>query len=102
MPTIPDRPRLNFLPDWVRSIIIQSARKHHVLVYDIMSPTRMAEVVRARNEAIYRIKAARPSLSAPRIGIWFGRDHTTILYAISRHQSETGSPPLYNLRKAAR
>lgn len=53
------------------------------VTYDqVMSPSRDRRVVLVRNDCIRRIRRARPDFSTPRLGVIFGRDHTTILHSL--------------------
>lgn len=98
--TLLDRRVLFHKPDWVAAIIRDCAAKHGVRVSDILrKPCRHRPVVRARHEAIYRVKAAKPHLSAGRIGTWFHRDHTTILYALAKYQATHRVTELTTLAK---
>lgn len=96
--------RDNGMPDWVRQIVFSVAEANEVSAAKIMMKEQSRVAVRARNEAIYRVKAARPHLSLPKIGTWFDFDHTTVMYALARHAEATGDSPLtdYNLDKALR
>ena len=96
--------RHNGMPVWVRGIVFDAAVKHGVSAASIVLKLRARAVVAARNEALYRVKEANPDLSLPKIGGWFGMDHTTVIYALARHAEATGDCPLtdYNLDKALR
>lgn len=89
------------LPPWVRDIVFEAARAHGVRPFDIMSSARFRPIVRARHEAIYRTKAAKPHLSLPRLATWFNRDHSTVAHAIACHAERTGLPALvgYDLER---
>lgn len=74
-------------PFRAESIIASVSRKHGFSVADMKSPRRERGLVRARNEAAWELKR-QTTLSLPQIGKKLGnRDHTTIIYAISRHQA---------------
>jgi chromosomal replication initiation ATPase DnaA len=96
-----DRKVLAALPERVRLIVEETAEKHGVPPREILSSSRNRQVVAARTEAIYRTKAAKPIASAPTIGKWFGRDHTSILAALSRYQARHGAPVLSQYRKGS-
>jgi chromosomal replication initiation ATPase DnaA len=49
----------------------------------IMSPARDRYISRARHDCMRRIRRVR-AWSFPRIGRYFGRDHTTVLHAMNR------------------
>ena len=61
------------------------AHKHGVAMSEIFSRDRTHRVVDARHEAIARVHQANPDMSFPRIGRLFGRDHTTVMFAVQRH-----------------
>ena len=90
---------MDALPSRVRKIVAEAAKEHGVRIYSIFSPSRRAPVVMARWAAMYRVKAGNPSLSAPQVAKWFGRDHTSVLSAWARYAAITGAPSLtdYNL-----
>ena len=46
----------------------------------------------ARHEAIYRVKFEKPALSSGQLGLWFNRDHSSVLFALVRFQELTGAP----------
>lgn len=70
-----------------RKIIVDVANKHNVPFKTMMGKCRIKQYVIARHEAIYRIYTELEEMSLPRIArIMGGRDHTTILNAINRHQ----------------
>ena len=96
--------RDNSMPAWVREIVFDAAARHGVSAASIVMRIRSRVAVAARNEALYRVKEAKPDLSLPKIGGWFGMDHTTVIYALARHAEATGDSPLtdYNLDKAMR
>lgn len=80
------------MPEWARQIVAEVCSKHMVFISDIAGMSRRHKVVRARNEAIYRVKANKPSLSSTQMANWFDRDHVSILYAIASHSHATGDP----------
>lgn len=85
---------IRHMPDWVQEIVRDTCRKHGVPIYDLMSPDQTRKVAMARREAMYRVKAAKPMTPATRLGRWFRRDHTTVIYALARYQQEHGAPAL--------
>lgn len=87
------------MPEWAALIVLETAGKHGINPYFVAMPDRNASSVKARNEAIYRIKRTQPTLSAPQLGRWFDRDHTSILHSLAHHSEQTGEPRLtgYNL-----
>ena len=67
-------------------VIYRVAKKHGVSVADIKGQSRKQMFVYARQEAAYDLRKQR-NLSLTKIGQMLGgKDHTTILYAISAHE----------------
>ena len=71
-------------PSSPRAIIKLVSLKHGVGVRDIISNDRFPRVVAARHHAIWLVHTHCPWLSIPDVGRIFDRDHTTILYVISK------------------
>jgi len=68
-----------------RQIARDVAVKHDLTLADLIGPSRLAPVVKARHEAMHRVRR-ETSHSLPRIGQLFGgRDHTTVMNAVRRH-----------------
>lgn len=91
------------MPGAYREIVRQVANKHRVNVMLIASNSRMQIAVLPRNEAMYRIRAQDPeNISTPKLGRWFGKDHTSALHCIASHQERHGLPKLvgYDIAKA--
>lgn len=90
------------MPTWAYQIVREVGYRHRVYLTDIASSNRFREVVAARTEAMYRIKAAKPEISSTQIGKWFEKDHTSILHGIASYQERTGAAPLfhYSLNRA--
>lgn len=86
--------RSNGMPDWARQIVEKIAFAHRVSVSEIASVRKSDRIVKARNEAIYRVKEYKPELSSPIIAKWFDRHHTSILHSIAWHQEATGEAKL--------
>lgn len=82
------------MPEWARQIVSDVAARHDVMTEEISSSSRRHKVVRARNEAMYLVKASKTALSSPQIAAWFNRNHVSILYAIASHSDRTGAPAL--------
>jgi len=73
-------------PRW-RKIMAEVAVKHRVSVIDLESPRRDRPSVRARQEAMWRMRHETP-MSLPDIGHRLGgRDHTTIMHGIAKYQA---------------
>lgn len=74
-------------------IIAEVARQHGVLVGEIAGPTRLIRVIRARQEAMYRL-AAETSLELEEIGrIIGGRDRSTVWHGVRAHAYRNGLVP---------
>jgi hypothetical protein len=86
--------RSRFLPAPLLEIVKKVAQERGISVMLIAGNSRKVAAVRARNEAMYLIKEARPHLSAPRIARWFDRDHTSVLHGISSHAAKNDLPKL--------
>lgn len=70
-------------PEAVVHITVElSAARFGVTTDDILSNTRRREVVEARHAAMYAARLA--GLSLPKIGAEYGKDHTTVLHAVTR------------------
>lgn len=74
----------------MREIAAEVAGAHGVPLKRLLSPSRFTPVVRARWEAMARIRAVqwpdgRPRYTLPQIGRFLGRDHTTVIHGIRRH-----------------
>ena len=73
-----------------QNIIKEVADKHGVTVAQIKNHSHKMKIVKARQEAAYRMKTEL-LLSLPKIGRVMGkRDHTTILHAIRRYKKSNG------------
>lgn len=66
-------------------IIKQVSLKHRVSVDEILSNIRSEWIVKARFEAMYRIREER-HLSWAQIGRQFNRDHTSVLHGYRQHK----------------
>lgn len=73
-------------PQWKR-IMLEICVTHQVTMNDLRSARRDRKVVAARHEAAFRMND-ETAMTLHQIGYRLGgRDHTTILYAISRHKA---------------
>lgn len=80
-----DRSPIIPLPRW-KSIVREVSEKHGVPIIDILSDRRNVPFVRARHECFFRL-SKETTLSLPQIGKRLGgKDHTTVLAGIRRHQ----------------
>ena len=76
-----------------RFLVAYAALKHGVEVEDILSPLRSRPVVAARHEALHLCRT-HMRISLTRLGLYFGRDHTTILTGLKRYEKRKGLLPL--------
>jgi hypothetical protein len=70
------------VPNWRRIATLVSL-KHGVSVDTMRGPARKPHVLNARNEAMVLIYT-HCGLSTKRVGLLFGRDHSTICHAFTR------------------
>ena len=68
----------------MRRIVSEVAEKHNLPVRDIFKDRRNKSLVHARHEAMWRC-SEETGYSFPRIGRFFGKDHTTVLHACRVH-----------------
>ena len=73
-------------PTW-RRILYEVAQKHGITPRDILGSSRYKPVVLARREVIWRMRQEL-KFSFPRIAMYLGRDHTTILYNHAQHVAQ--------------
>lgn len=67
-----------------RQIIQMVATAKGFPLEEILGNSRNRSVVEARFDAIKAVADARPDMSTPQIGRIFGKDHTTIIHALSK------------------
>lgn len=99
--------RIEGVPRWVSDLVNRVAARRRVAVRDVLSRNRNRQVAAARDEIFYLIRQRNPNLSFPRIGQWFDRHHTAVMFSVAKHAERTGLPKLtgYELdahRKARR
>lgn len=70
----------------ILAIVGEEALKAGVRAADIFSPRRLAPIVRARHEAMKRVREALPGKSYPELGRIFGRNHATVMYAVGAYR----------------
>ena len=63
----------------------ECAAKHGISTLSIMSRRKSRDIVLARHEALWR-STMQTTCSLPRIGRYWGLDHTTVLQAMRSHQ----------------
>lgn len=70
----------------VEKIKREVGRKYGVTTKELEGPSRERRILRARFEAMGRVRK-ETSCSYPEIGYYFGRrDHTTVIYACRRYE----------------
>lgn len=86
---------LNMLtpPSW-KFLVAYTAAKHRVGKDQVLSPFRGRQVVAARAEAIYLARTHIEGIGLTRLGLYFGRDHTTILSSLRRYEERNRKPPV--------
>jgi chromosomal replication initiation ATPase DnaA len=80
--------------DAAKAIIAEVAAKHDVSIVELLEKNRRQPVVKARREAMYRIRVGTP-VSMPRLGQWFDMDHSSAMYAIDAHAIQNDLKPLF-------
>lgn len=85
-----------------QQLVAEIAHKHGLTYADLIGPRRFHRLVVVRDEAmaaVRKLSTDRLSYSLPMIGrIFGGRDHTTVLTAIRRHEAK--SHPTLSREKA--
>jgi hypothetical protein len=71
-------------PLWKR-IAFEVGQTYGVSFREMLSLRRDKVISRARQEAIWRVKN-ETAMSIPAIGRRFNRDHTTVIYAVRKHE----------------
>jgi len=84
--TIPADCPLNMLlsPSW-RFLAAYAAVKHGVDKDALIGRSQKANIVRARFEAIHLCRTHIEGVGLTRLGIYFERDHTTIINSLRKH-----------------
>ena len=80
----------------VEKVIAAVSKKYGIAEDEIRGKKRNQEIVRARNIAIYIIRSIT-SLSLPKIGSEFDRNHTTIMSSLNVIENEIKNKPLLEL-----
>lgn len=79
------------VPAWARPVMLEVCREYRVSVEKLIGPRRHRPIVKVRNELAARLRQligpdGKPR-SFPEIGQAIGgRDHSTIIHAIGRHE----------------
>lgn len=84
-PTPPEMGAFDYVPVGQR-ILAEICAKHKTNMRELRSPRRNTYIVRARQEAAYRLVNEAPHLSLPAIGRMLNRDHTTILHSVRAYK----------------
>lgn len=71
---------------WIRDIIAEVADQYRVTPADILSPKRMARIVKARRHAMWRARNETNS-SYLKLARIFKRDHSTVIYNVRHHDT---------------
>ena len=83
------RMEINISPDQVLEYV---SDRFGVEVEDIVGSGRSAQVSKARHIAMYLIRELT-ELSFPNIGAYFGKDHTSVIYAWNKIRNSTAKDP---------
>jgi chromosomal replication initiation ATPase DnaA len=81
---------------YFRAVLADVAERHGVDADDVTGPSRVRQIVHARQEVAWQVRNAKgcsvnPRFSLAQIASWLGgRDHTTILHAIRAHEKRMG------------
>lgn len=72
-------------------IVAEASRRRRIPVEAIMGRSTLREIAHARHEAMWVcwnvfLSDGRRRWSLPRIGRFFGRDHTTVLFGVRAHE----------------
>jgi hypothetical protein len=85
VPPPPPRPPLSGLPRRrLATAVEQVAASHRVSVDDIMGKSERHKIIAARQDAYVAAAMVVPTWSVKRLGEYFGRDHSTLLYAFRK------------------
>lgn len=79
-------------PEWVRQVLRDVADGHKIHPAALLEDVRVKAVVRARNELFYRLRTDERSPSYEQIAIWFGREHSAVIYSVSAHAHDNNLP----------
>lgn len=83
------RREVNITPDQVLEYVSQ---RFGVEVSDIVGSSRSAQVSKARHISMYLIRELT-ELSFPNIGAYYGKDHTSVIYAWNKIRNSTAKDP---------
>lgn len=85
------------MPGWAREIVLRISEAHGVSPLDVVTQCRRRNVVPARNEIFYLLRATASPLTGmhptyPQVAKWLGRDHTGVLWGAAKHAHDHGLP----------
>jgi chromosomal replication initiation ATPase DnaA len=72
----------------MRDIAKEVADKHGFTLDDLMIRSRRQKLSIARHEAFYRMRYEL-NLSYPKIGSFFGMDHTSVMHGVYKHEGKS-------------
>jgi hypothetical protein len=76
------------IPDAIKRIVAEVCLKHKQFLLDIESDRRTKDVIKARQELMYRLRT-ETTWSLPRIGRFLGnRDHTTVIHGFHKFKKQ--------------
>lgn len=73
------------ISDSIDAILKETAIRYGITVFEMMGESRHHISVKARHEALWRIRM-ETGLSASKIGRMFKKDHTTVIHAVNKHE----------------
>ncbi|SDT96803.1 helix-turn-helix domain-containing protein [Stappia sp. ES.058] len=82
-----------------QKILSEVADRHGLTVADLRGRSRGTTIVRARQEAMYRLRAEL-TLSCPTVAGVINRDHTTVSHGAHAHADRHGLPKTWRTREA--
>lgn len=91
VPTVP-KPTQPAVPASVKVILQEVGAKHGFVVSAMRGKSRRGPVLRARQEAMYRLSMECPWMSYPSIGLALCRDHSTTWHGVRMHAERHGLP----------
>jgi chromosomal replication initiation ATPase DnaA len=82
------------IPARISAIVQAVAAEHRVPVAFILAPVRGTKRQwLARRAAMQAVRASSPMPSYPKIGQWFGRDHSTVMQACGQPEPRPACQP---------
>lgn len=92
------KPSFNIVSDAgaVTWVLKEVAARHDTTVKDILSSSRFATHIKARQDAMYRLHVEL-GMSVSAVGRRMNKDHTTIRWGVARHRDRTPIPSVTRL-----